>query len=242
MATPGHPLDGNPEDEDEGALLVSEFPPPPPYYRFASTPGALSPPPVPNDALAAAAKKAAAIAAKAKAVAEKARTDAVGEQEIAAASGDGAIGVSAEQVADGEGDEGDVVAVFGEIVEDPLLVQVEDECEDPNVIRQNISRLNRDVLQGFVSLVKELVHRPQENKKCRDELSHNIFLMLQECNKFREHQARELLIELLENQLSKRQEALDEIKEEVGKADYALDEIRQISSIAASDGGMRMQA
>jgi len=64
--------------------------------------------------------------------------------------------------------------------------------------------------------------------------------MLQECNKFREHQARELLIELLENQLSKRQEALDEIKEEVGKADYALDEIRQISNIAASDGGMRM--
>lgn len=229
MSAPGHPLiNGNTEDEDEGALLVSEFPPPPPYYRLASSSGALAPPPVPSEALAAAAKKAAAIAEKAKAVAEKARLEAVGGQEIAAASGDGAVGVAAEQVVDGENNEGDVVAVFGEIVEDPLLVRVEDECEDPNVIRENISRLNRDVLHGFVSLVKELVHRPQENKKCRDELSHNIFLMLQECNKFREHQARELLIELLEIQLSERQKALDEIREKVRRADDALEGMNQL--------------
>ena len=36
------------------------------------------------------------------------------------------------------------------------------------------------------------------NRKQRDALCHNVFLMLQETNKFREHQARELLIEILE--------------------------------------------
>mmetsp|Transcript_22170 Transcript_22170/g.44852 ORF Transcript_22170/g.44852 Transcript_22170/m.44852 type:complete len:235 (-) Transcript_22170:928-1632(-) len=219
----------SPEEEDDEALLVSEFPPPPPYYRLASTSGALKPPPIPTEALQRAARKAAAIAAKAKAAAEKARLEAVGGHEIAVAAGDGAVGVSADQVVEGDEHDEDVVAVFGEIVEDPLLVKVEDECEDPTMIRDNISRLNNDVLKGFVSLVTQLVDRPQENKKCRDELSHNIFLMLQECNKFREHQAREVLIETLEQQLSERGAALARIQEEVRKAETALQQVRQFS-------------
>ena len=65
-------------------------------------------------------------------------------------------------------------------------------------------------------------------RKRRDELSHNIFLMLQECNKFREHQAREVLITMLQQQLESRQAALAELKEEVQKAEIAL-EIPQTS-------------
>ena len=53
----------------------------------------------------------------------------------------------------------------------------------------------------------------------RDELSHNVFLMLQECNKFREHQARELLIGLLEQQLTERRKLVDELKTSIAKAD-----------------------
>jgi hypothetical protein len=46
--------------------------------------------------------------------------------------------------------------------------------------------------------------------------------MLQECNKFREHQARELLIELLEKQLSERRKLLDEFQTNAAKADALL--------------------
>mmetsp|Transcript_59397 Transcript_59397/g.69433 ORF Transcript_59397/g.69433 Transcript_59397/m.69433 type:complete len:172 (+) Transcript_59397:256-771(+) len=119
--------------------------------------------------------------------------------------------------------EGDVVAVFGEIVEDPLLVHIEDDYNDPNEIRDIMSRLNRDVMEGFVSLVNELVNKPLDNKKCRDEVSHNLFLMIQECNKFREHQSREILIEMLESHLKIRQDALSNLKSEVEKATKAIE-------------------
>jgi hypothetical protein len=46
--------------------------------------------------------------------------------------------------------------------------------------------------------------------------------MLQECNKFREHQARELLIGLLEEQLTERQELVQELRANVAKSDAAL--------------------
>ena len=89
------------------------------------------------------------------------------------------------------------------------------------------TRLNREVVQGFVNLVNELVNRPAENKKRRDEMTHNIFLMLQECNKFREHQSREIMIELLERQLKERRQLLKEIQTEISHADGLLGDIVQ---------------
>jgi len=59
-------------------------------------------------------------------------------------------------------------------------------------------------------------------RKTRDELQHNIFLMLQECNKFREHQARETLIELLEQQLAERRKLVRELQANIEKADGLL--------------------
>jgi hypothetical protein len=43
--------------------------------------------------------------------------------------------------------------------------------------------------------------------------------MLQECNKFREHQARELLIETLEKQLAERTALLKELQISITQAD-----------------------
>jgi hypothetical protein len=60
------------------------------------------------------------------------------------------------------------------------------------------------------------------NRKRRDELSHNVFLMLQETNKFREHQAREILIEVLERQLDKRQSLFKKLEEGIERADELL--------------------
>jgi len=46
--------------------------------------------------------------------------------------------------------------------------------------------------------------------------------MLQECNKFREHQARETLIELLEQQLAERRKLVRELQTNIEKADGLL--------------------
>jgi hypothetical protein len=46
--------------------------------------------------------------------------------------------------------------------------------------------------------------------------------MLQECNKFREHQARELLIELLEKQLAERKTLLEDLQANMFKAEALL--------------------
>ena len=116
-----------------------------------------------------------------------------------------------------------IVAVFGEIVEDPTLVYVEEECNNPTILVNNVKRLNQSVLQGFLKLVTTLVNDPIENKKSRDVLSHNIFVMLQECNKFREHQAREILIETLERQLERREGGLEVLRGQIGVVEDALD-------------------
>lgn len=197
---------GGPETGGEAALLVSEFPPPPFYYGRAAS---LAPPAIPTEALERASKRAAAKASAAHAEAERMRL------QLGEADNTDAIlgGVLAKEDEDGE-----VVAVFGEIVEDPNLVQVQDNCEDPTVVRDEVYKLNKDVMRKFVKLVQELVHRPLDNKKHRDELSHTVFLMLQECNKFREHQAREILINVLEKQLEERQEAVKALRSEIARA------------------------
>ena len=214
------------DETDDQPLLVTEFPPPPYYYRQAST---LTPPPIPHEALHRASQRAAAKLQKAKEESERIRLAAE-----AGEGGDGAEGgvdptrlgttegAEATAAVDDEEDDPEAVAVFGEYVEDPLLAPVEDLCQDPTKIKEQVKKLNKQILQGFVQLVGELVNRPLEHKKVRDELSHNIFLMLQECNKFREHQAREVLIDTLEGQLKERREALEELKREIASTDEAL--------------------
>jgi mediator of RNA polymerase II transcription subunit 7 len=215
------PASGKPETDaaepGEAALLVSEFPPPPFYYRHASQ---LTPPEIPTASLERASERAAAAAAKAKAESERLRLQLEDDDDKTNAILGG--------VTDENEEEGDIVAVFGEIVEDPLLVKVEDVCEDPTKIRDEVKRLNREVVGGFVQLVKSLVHKPLENKKQRDEMSHNVFLMLQECNKYREHQAREILIDLLEKEQQERIKIIENLRSQVVEADELLEKIQNL--------------
>lgn len=60
------------------------------------------------------------------------------------------------------------------------------------------------------------------NRKRRDELQHNVFLMLQETNKFREHQSRELLIEILEEQNEERGKLIRELEDKMQQTDALL--------------------
>lgn len=58
-------------------------------------------------------------------------------------------------------------------------------------------------------------------------MSHNVFLMLQECNKLREHQAREILIDLLEKEQEDRKKILENLRSQVACADEVLADIEK---------------
>jgi mediator of RNA polymerase II transcription subunit 7 len=132
----------------EATLLVSEFPPPPFYYPLADQ---LEPPPIPTEAVKNGTERAARVLAEARAEAER--------QRLGADTTNAILGGTVSQ----EDDE-NVVAVFGEVVEDPRLVQPLDLCEDPTVVREEVKRLNATVLHLFAQLAHDLVHRPLENK------------------------------------------------------------------------------
>lgn len=255
-------MDDDTSVEDDDMLLVSEFPPPPYYYSLASRSSSsgeilLTPPEIPYRAFRVAAKKAKMEHQKRKLIEEEERRRALQLSPLdtmeGTIKGDGsevAVVTTDKKHSKNNAELGDddsfssidvenpnepLVAVFGEIVEDPTLFQasagydideekngLEGECHDPAIVRENVKRLNRDVLHGFLLLVRKLAEDPSDHRKLRDELSHNLFLMLQECNKFREHQARELLIDTLELQLQRRALGLELLKEKIGSADDAL--------------------
>jgi len=79
---------------------------------------------------------------------------------------DAILGGVADSSQEEGGGGGDVVAVFGEIVEDPNLAKVAEPCDDPTAVRDEAKRLNRQVLEGFVKLVQDLVNRPVETSTC----------------------------------------------------------------------------
>lgn len=58
-------------------------------------------------------------------------------------------------------------------------------------------------------------------------MSHNVFLMLQECNKFREHQAREILIDLLEREQQYRKKIIANLESQIADADKLLESIKE---------------
>ena len=158
----------------EAKLLVSEFPPPPYYFRLAGIQGIgggalLQPPPIPTDAITRGTNRAVAIAARAREAerqqrlhAESQRGD--GPQSIEDDKTDSILGGVVKNANIDENDEGDVVAVFGEIIEDPLLIEPLDYCDDPIVVQDEVKRLHQIVLRNFVRMVQDLVHRPLENK------------------------------------------------------------------------------
>ena len=219
-------------------LLVTEFPPPPYYYALASS-NQLKPPDIPRRAFRVAAKRVRQEKERARLESERIRLE-VEQKGVVDGKSSGDDGNKADYekssdivVADDDVDSitdpnEPIVAVFGEIVEDPTLVYVDEECNNPTMLRDNVKGFNRSVLQGFLKLLTKMVDDPIENKKSRDalrELSHNIFLMLQECNKFREHQARELLICTLEQQLKRREEGLELLREQIRVAEDALSDM-----------------
>jgi len=227
-----------PEDDQEDTedLLVSEFPPPPYYYHRAPS---LQPPPIPRQKLQEYSEKAAIVMKHAVAAMESKfdKASKSKNEKREDTTTDAMMMTTTEIPVDDEMEKNAAahadlinsrVTVFGDItVEDPTLVPIPDDCADPTKVRDKVIRLNQKVMKGYVKLVNELVHKPLDNKECRDELSHNVLLMLHECNKFREHQAREILIQALEEQLKFRKTAVFTLREETNKASSALDKLKE---------------
>jgi hypothetical protein len=163
------PITATPDGEEDDMLLVTEFPPPPHYYGLASrnTPAhlRLTPPEIPLRSFRVAAKKVAKEVRRAKEESEKMRLAACGDVDGTPnkTETDATMKEEDDDSIDPDDPNEPVVAVFGEIVEDPTLT-VEEECEDPAVIRENVKRLNQEVLKGFLELVRVLVNDPKENK------------------------------------------------------------------------------
>ncbi len=101
---------GEGNGEGEAQLLVSEFPPPPFYYTEVAN---LRPPDIPKDALERGTRRAAAAAARAREAAERLRLadDSTNTDAILG-------GVRADE----KEEEGEVIGVFGEVVEVGLAV------------------------------------------------------------------------------------------------------------------------
>jgi mediator of RNA polymerase II transcription subunit 7 len=162
------------DEGDDEMLLVTEFPPPPHYYALASSRGVggrplLTPPEIPVRAFRVIAKRVRAERRRARMESDRIR------REATAGDGDGSgVGGIDDMIEEAEEDEDDdsidvndpnepVIACFGEIVEDPTLDIVE-ECLDPIVIRENVRKLNRDVLNGFLKLVHRLADDPNDSR------------------------------------------------------------------------------
>lgn len=205
-------------DENE-TELVSEFPPPPMYYQQADQ---LTPPPIPTEALARSTK-----------LAVQQRWAKEIEEKSMFGGGNGGLDSMPDfdEELSNINEVGPTVNIFGQegsYVEDPDLIPVKHDCHDPQEVKGEVSRLNNEILKGFISLLGDLVNRPLDNEQSKKKLMENIELMLKECNKFREHQAREVLIETLEFQMRDRKKALEEIKKQIEKSAVAIKSLERI--------------
>lgn len=222
------------DNDDDAAQLVSEFPIPPTYYKMALT---LNPPPIPHEDIKRSTKKAHLERLKTLQREEEEERKRFGENfelYVDSTNSTGIINTSSSNAPLNmdESDTGPWITVFGPegYVEDPSQIRIVDECANPKEVQLRLSQLNKETLQGFVTLVGELVNNPESHLKSRDILLNNIELMLKESNKFREHQAREILIESLEQQLKDRNSALNELKVLIQNTDEELERLKLLET------------
>jgi hypothetical protein len=249
-------LDNDAIEDDDAAQLVSEFPIPPPYYKLAVT---LTPPPIPHEKLVRSTKKSYIERLKTLKREEEEERRRFGEDFALNADGvqvdsnnapDVIVGSKTSDVDrtnrsvvlsvedESDIDNGPFLSVFGpeSYVEDPTLIPVQDDCHDPKEVQKRVTQLNKDILQDFVTLVGDLVNNPEGHQICRDRLLRNIESILKECNKFREHQSREILIDTLEQQLKDRISSIDRLNGYIQDADDQLKRLKEIEGLELIDG------
>ena len=220
--------------EGEAQCLVSEFPNPPPYYKlFASLPAnALPPPPpIPTSKLEATATKVAEITAAVQKIREEQQDTLVGVDPNSAVA---AAAHAAIAEASAPPDLEEVVSIFGEVVEDPLLRKVNEKetCDNPKDIAQEMKNVNQDIMTSFVTLTQVLLQEPEAAREELVKVSKLLIRLLEESNRYREHQARENLIAVLEEKVEAKRKALEEVERDLEATQEALQEVAKLSDVA----------
>lgn len=223
----------NNDDDQPDAELVSEFPPPPYYYKLF-TQGQqqpLAPPPIPKEAIERSTRQ----SIRKRATLDMEERNRLGGLGVGVIGG-GGVGDLPDFNGGGKMD-GPTIAIFGQdnYLEDPNLVSIPDDFSDPQEVKAEVSRLNKEILQGFMTLVGVLVNSPMDQGPCREQLMKNIEQLLKECNKFREHQARECMIQTLEKQLLDRTNAVRELRNQILEANQFLMELAVSSDSEVDD-------
>ena len=224
-----------PQQEGEAQCLVSEFPNPPPYYRLFG--GSLPadqlppPPPIPTAKLEATAQKVAEITAAVQTIRDEQSDTLVGvdPSSLVAAAAHAAIAAAAVPPNLDE-----VVSIFGEVVEDPLLriphekeegEDGEPTCDDPSDVAREMKRINHQIMTSFVTLTNVLLQEPAVAREELVKVSKLLVRLLEQSNRYREHQARENLIAVLEETAEAKRTALAELERDLEGTEAALEEV-----------------
>ena len=228
------------QQEGEAQCLVSEFPNPPPYYKLFG--GSLPadqvppPPPIPTAKLEATAQKVAAITAAVQRIRSEQSDTLVGvdPNSPVAAAAHAAIAAAAVPPNLAE-----VVSIFGEVVEDPLLriphekkeggsdedSRKEETCDDPSDVAREMKRINHRIMTSFVALTNVLLQEPAAARSELVKVSKWLVRLLEQSNRYREHQARENLIAVLEETAEAKRTALEEVERDLEVTEAALEEV-----------------
>jgi len=218
-----------PQGEGEAQCLVSEFPNPPPYYKLfsGSLPADQLPPPpsIPTAKLEATAAKVAEITAAVQTIRDELADTLVGvdpSSAVAAAAHAAIAAASAPPNLD------EVVSIFGEVVEDPLLRITDekaDKCDDPSDVAREMKQINNEIMKSFVTLTNVLLQAPAVARSELVKVSKLLVRLLEQSNRYREHQARENLIAVLEETAEAKRAALAEVERELEATEAALEEV-----------------
>ena len=222
------------QQEGEAQCLVSEFPNPPPYYRLFG--GSLPadqlppPPPIPTAKLEATAQKVAEITAAVQTIRDEQSDTLVGvdPNSLVAAAAHAAIAAATVPPNLEE-----VVSIFGEVVEDPLLripnekegSEDRETCDDPSDVAREMKTINRQIMTSFVTLTNVLLQEPAVARSELVKVSKLLVRLLEQSNRYREHQARENLIAVLEETAEAKRTALEEVERDLEVTEAALEEV-----------------
>mmetsp|Transcript_9758 Transcript_9758/g.27324 ORF Transcript_9758/g.27324 Transcript_9758/m.27324 type:complete len:228 (-) Transcript_9758:375-1058(-) len=216
--------------EGEAQCLVSEFPNPPPYYKlFGSLPAHRlpPPPPIPTAKLEATAQKVAEITTAVQKIRDEQQDTLVGVDPSSAVAA-AAHGTIAEASAPPDLEE--VISIFGEVVEDPLLriANEKETCDNPRDIASEMKKVNKEIMTSFVTLTNVLLQEPEAAREELVKVSKLLVRLLEESNRYREHQARENLIAVLEEKVEAKRKALAEVERDLETTEAALEEVAKL--------------
>ena len=220
------------QQEGEAQCLVSEFPNPPPYYQlFGSLPADAAvppPPPIPTATLEATARRVADITAAVHQLRDEQRDTLVGADPTSAAAASAHAAIA--EASRPPDNLAEVVSIFGEVVEDPLLriADGREACDDPTDIAREMRSVTGDIVTTFVTLTQVLLQEPAAAREQLVRVSKLLATLLEESNRYREHQARENLIGVLEEQVAAKRRALAERERDAEATAAAMEAVGQL--------------